>query len=214
LLLDEPFAALDPASREELLGDFLPIVKESKITTVFVTHDREEGFALAEQVGVFQEGHLLQLGPRADVFFRPNSAAVAEIVGMANRLWGTIEASDGDLATVRIDEQIVRVTGTFQTGAKVLLCVRPENILVKRSDGAIEGLNRLRATIVTITAAITHHRIALACGSVRLIAIVDRTAFLEAGYREGESVVAVFSPSAVHAVIENHAARSTALPTQ
>src|SRR4029450_3510684 len=70
LLLDEPFAALDPASRTELLRDFHRIVEESKITTVFVTHDRDEAFTLAKRVGVLKEGRLLQLGPREDVFLR------------------------------------------------------------------------------------------------------------------------------------------------
>ena len=62
LLLDEPFSALDPASREALLRDFQGIVKETGITTVFVTHDRHEAFALANRVGVLNQGYLLQLG--------------------------------------------------------------------------------------------------------------------------------------------------------
>ena len=60
LLLDEPFAALDPASREALLRDFQPILNESKITTVFVTHDRNEAFSIAGRIGVVDRGRLAE----------------------------------------------------------------------------------------------------------------------------------------------------------
>jgi ABC-type proline/glycine betaine transport system ATPase subunit len=55
LLLDEPFSALDPAAREDLLRDFQGILRETSITTVFVTHDRDEAFALANRIGVLIE---------------------------------------------------------------------------------------------------------------------------------------------------------------
>ncbi|MET0501067.1 MAG: ABC transporter ATP-binding protein [Candidatus Binatia bacterium] len=67
LLLDEPFSALDPGSREALVRDFQRIVRETEITTVLVTHDRHEAFALANRVGVLHQGRLLQLGSRESV---------------------------------------------------------------------------------------------------------------------------------------------------
>jgi tungstate transport system ATP-binding protein len=104
LLLDEPFSALDPSSREALLRDFQGIVKGMGITAVFVTHDRDEAFALANRVGVLNQGHLLQLGSREDVFLRPEAESVAEIVGIENRLAGVVETSDGDYVTIRIND--------------------------------------------------------------------------------------------------------------
>ncbi|MGH8526612.1 MAG: ATP-binding cassette domain-containing protein, partial [Gammaproteobacteria bacterium] len=64
LLLDEPFSALDPGSREALLRDFQGIVSEMGITTAFVTQDRHEAFALANRVGVLNQGYLLELASR------------------------------------------------------------------------------------------------------------------------------------------------------
>ncbi len=84
------------------MRDFQRIVKETGITTVFVTHDRDEAFALANRVGVLNQGYLVQLDSRENVFLRPETEAVAEIVGIENRLAGVVETSDGDDVTIRI----------------------------------------------------------------------------------------------------------------
>ena len=104
LLLDEPFAALDPGSREALLRDFQHIVNEARVTTVFVTHDRAEAFALADRVGVMADGRMLQLGSREDVFLRPASQTVAEIVGVENCLPGRVQEIDGAFSTIAIGD--------------------------------------------------------------------------------------------------------------
>ncbi len=200
LLLDEPFAALDAASRGELLRDFQRIVKETRITTVFVTHDREEAFALADKVVVLKDGLTLQFGGYDEVFFRPNSAASAEICGIANRLAGTIEAHDGEIAIARIGQQQLRTTVKFPAGAKVILCIRPENVSLSRGNCPARNFNRLAGKIISISPGIAHYRITLDCSATQLVALVERRAFLEAGHQEGDMVTAVFSPSSVHAI--------------
>jgi tungstate transport system ATP-binding protein len=200
LLLDEPFAALDAASREELLRDFQRIVKETKITTVFITHDGEEAFALADKVVVLKNGLPLQFGRYDEVFFRPNSAASAEICGIANRLAGTIEAHDGEFAVARVDQLRLRTTVKFPAGAKVILCIRPENVLLSRDHCSARNLNQLAGKITGISPGIAHYRITLDCGAIGLVALVERRVFLEAGHREDDMVTAVFSPSSVHVV--------------
>ena len=200
LLLDEPFAALDAASREELLHDFQRILKETRITTVFVTHDREEAFALADKVIVLKDGLPLQFGRYDEVFFRPNSAASAEICGIANRLAGTIEAHDGEIAVARIHQLRLLTMVKFPVGAKVILCIRPENVLLSRDSCSTRNFNQLTGQIISISPGLTHYRITLACSALQLVALVERRSFLEAGHREGDMVTAVFSPSSVHVV--------------
>src|SRR5262245_24977035 len=107
LLLDEPFSALDPATREDLLRDFQGILRETAITAVFVTHDRHEAFGLANRVGVLNQGYLLQIGSRENVFYRPETETVAKIVGIENLLSGVVETSDGDYVTIRIGDRRV-----------------------------------------------------------------------------------------------------------
>ena len=102
LLFDEPFAALDPSSREALLRDFHRTVKGLGVTVVLVTHDRHEAFALAQRVAVLDGGRLAQIGNRDEVFHHPISERVAAIVGFENRLTGVVEASNGAFSAVAV----------------------------------------------------------------------------------------------------------------
>ena len=174
LLLDEPFSALDPTSREALLGDFQCIVKETGITTVFVTHDRQEAFALANRVGVLNEGYILQLDSRESVFLRPESKSVAEIVGIENRLAGVVETSDGDYVTIKVSDGRIHGNGRFKAGTKVVACIRPEEVSLSGAGREANDLNRLTGKVVGVSSGMTHHRITLDCRGFNLIALVDR----------------------------------------
>jgi len=80
LLLDEPFSALDPPTRDELLLDLETILRETGITTVFVTHDRNEAYMLGNRVAVVIGGRVLQIGATAEVFAQPVNEEVARFV--------------------------------------------------------------------------------------------------------------------------------------
>ncbi len=84
LLLDEPFASLDRALRERLREDLKRLQQKTGVTTVFVTHDREEALALGDRIGVLNRGTLLQAGTPEEVYRFPASAAVAESLGHRN----------------------------------------------------------------------------------------------------------------------------------
>jgi tungstate transport system ATP-binding protein len=200
LLLDEPFSALDPASREALLRDFQRIVKDTGITSVFVTHDRDEAFALANRVGVLHQGHLLQLDSRENVFLRPQTEAVAEIVGIENRLAGLIETSDGDCATIRLGTERIYAKARFSAGSKVIVCVRSEQVSLGRADSGANALNRLSGKVTAISPGMTHRRISLRGDGFELIALLDRKESFDVTVSEGDEVTAVFSPSAVHVI--------------
>ena len=200
LLLDEPFSALDPTSREALLRDFQCIVKETGITTVFVTHDRQEAFALANRVGVLNQGCMLQLDSRESVFLRPESKSVAEIVGIENRLAGVVETSDGDHVTIKISDGRVQANGRFSAGTKVVACIRPEEVSLSLAHCEANDLNRLTGKVIAVSPGMTHHRISLDCRGFNLIALVDRKESFDLNLSEGDEMTAVFSPAAVHVI--------------
>jgi tungstate transport system ATP-binding protein len=203
LLLDEPFSALDPASREALLRDFQRIVKETGITTVFVTHDRDEAFTLANRIGVLNQGHLLQLDSRENVFLCPQTEAVAEIVGIENLLAGVVETSDGDYVTIRINDQRIHGKGRFNTGAKVVACIRSEEISLSLAHCEANDQNRLSAKVIAVSPGMFHHRISLDCGGFNLIALVDRKESFDLTLSDGQEIAAVFSPTAVHVISDD-----------
>src|SRR6187455_1445418 len=86
LLLDEPFGALDAKIREELRRTIRSVQRELGITTVLVTHDQEEAFALADRIGVMNLGRLLESGGPQDLYARPATRFVATFLGAANLL--------------------------------------------------------------------------------------------------------------------------------
>jgi tungstate transport system ATP-binding protein len=202
LLLDEPFSALDPASREALLRDFQPIIRDSGITTVFVTHDRNEAFGLAGRVGVLHQGRLLQIGAREDVFRRPASEAVAEIVGVENLLPGVVEDCKEEWTIVRVNQNRFKVAGRFKPGAKVVVCLRQEDVMISRGSRETSNSNRLMGSITSLSPGVMLQRVALNCGGMRVVALTDRRVCLGLGLAEGEKVTATFSYSAAHLIVD------------
>jgi tungstate transport system ATP-binding protein len=200
LLLDEPFAALDPTTREPLLQDFQRIVNDRNITTVFITHDRNEAFALGDRVGVLEKGRLLQIGPREDVFFHPASKAAAEIVGVENRLPGVVEDCDGDSDIILVGRHRLQVRGRFKLGSKVIVCLRPEEVLVSRAIGDTETLNRLCGRVSSVFTGMTHQRVTLDCGGMKVVALMTRRDFPGLEFTEGDAVSAKFNPATAHVI--------------
>ncbi len=84
LLLDEPFANLDPALRVELRTEVASLLRTLRITSVFVTHDQEEAFVMGAQVIVMRNGRVLQSAPPSELYSRPANRWVATFVGEAN----------------------------------------------------------------------------------------------------------------------------------
>jgi tungstate transport system ATP-binding protein len=85
LLLDEPFSSLDPPTREDLLAELKGILRATGVTTVFVSHHRDEAFILSDRLAVLIGGRLLQTGLTTEVFAHPANEAVARFVGSATK---------------------------------------------------------------------------------------------------------------------------------
>jgi ABC-type Fe3+/spermidine/putrescine transport system ATPase subunit len=187
-------------SREDLLRDFQGIVKETGMTTVFVTHDRHEAFSLAHRVGVLSRGRLLQLDSRENVFHRPETESVAEIVGIENRLVGAVETSDGDYLTIKINGGRIHAKGSFSPGTKVVACIRAEEVSLGLAPCQADNSNRLTGKVIAVFPGMMHHRITLHCNGFDLIAQVDRRESNGLNLTEGNEVAAVFSPTAIHVI--------------
>jgi len=130
LLLDEPFGALDAKIREELRRTIRQVQRELGITTILVTHDQEEAFALADRIGVMNHGRLLEVGQPSDLYARPATRFVATFLGAANLLLAR-QSADG----VRIGGVPVRAEGgagpvPHGREQEVIAVVRPEELEV------------------------------------------------------------------------------------
>lgn len=106
LLLDEPFANLDPALRVELRTEVASLLRTVGITSVFVTHDQEEAFVMGAQVIVMRDGQVLQSAPPSELYSRPTNRWVASFVGEANVVpgQGGAEAAETIVGSVPLVE--------------------------------------------------------------------------------------------------------------
>jgi molybdate transport system ATP-binding protein len=133
LLLDEPFSALDSSLRTLLRRELAAIRRRFALTALFVTHDIVEAYALADRIVVYHDGRVLQSGTREEIFYRPSSLEVAELVDVRNFLPGEVVAIDDGGAIVRTPWFTAHVAGAeCATGDAVYVCVRPEHVIVLR----------------------------------------------------------------------------------
>jgi thiamine transport system ATP-binding protein len=99
LMLDEPLGALDRALRDRLVGELRTLFTSLALSVLFVTHDHDEAFALADRVVVMHEGRVAQVGTPAEVWHRPADAFVARFLG-----WNVTRSLGGGGRAVRPDE--------------------------------------------------------------------------------------------------------------
>jgi iron(III) transport system ATP-binding protein len=86
ILCDEPLSNLDADLRERMRVEISTLVREAAATTVYITHDQAEAFALADQVGVLEQGRLVQLGTPEEIYTEPATPFVARFTGLAGEL--------------------------------------------------------------------------------------------------------------------------------
>ncbi len=90
IFLDEPFASLDPPTRENLLDDLARVLEDTQTSAIFSTHDQAEALRLADTLAVMHEGRIVQTGPVLDVINHPANEFVAAFVGMETALHGVV----------------------------------------------------------------------------------------------------------------------------
>ncbi len=133
LLLDEPFGALDAKIRVELRHTIRRIQRELGVAAVFVTHDQEEAFALADRVAVLEAGRLLEVGEPGELYLRPRDDFVATFLGAANVLVG---AADSRKVTLGRAQVPLGPESSVPAGGRVQLLLRPEDVEVARQPTA------------------------------------------------------------------------------
>jgi sulfate transport system ATP-binding protein len=180
LLLDEPFGALDAQVRAELRAWLRRLHDEIHLTTVFVTHDQDEAFEVADRVVVMNHGKVEQVGAPADVFEQPANDFVMRFLGHVNVL--DAELADG---RARIGDVTLAV-GNHNGDSRGRVYIRPHDVELARanSDGA------LAARVMRVTPLSGGLKIDLSVPSIgsRLRADVDWERGTALALRDGDDV--------------------------
>ena len=131
-LFDEPFAALDTQTRDQLRGDLLSFLRTLSIPAIFVTHDHADAMMLADRIAVLREGAVVQDGPAADIFGRPVSSFVAGFLGVENILKAQVIETTDTLTVLAIGDRKLRASGPMvaAAGDPVCLAIRAEHVTI------------------------------------------------------------------------------------
>ncbi|MFI4885330.1 MAG: ABC transporter ATP-binding protein [Steroidobacterales bacterium] len=198
LLLDEPFGALDAKIREGLRRTIREVQRELGITTILVTHDQEEAFAMADRIGVMNFGRLLEIGRPQELYTRPATRFVATFLGAANLILAR-HGTDGP----RWDARLAAPHGPgfgLEREREVVAVVRPEELEIARSREGLSSSSYLGRGVVEeviFTGALERARIRLdeaPDAPILAHANGDGTALLEATRAQFEQRAFAISP--------------------
>jgi ABC-type Fe3+/spermidine/putrescine transport system ATPase subunit len=154
LMLDEPLAALDRTLRERLQQELRGILRAVGVTALYVTHDQEEAFGLADMVALLNAGRLEQFGPPEQIYRRPASAWAARFLGLGNLLEARWRA-DGLLETA-LGPLVARSGQPPRPGEQATLVIYPD-----AARPAAPGQATLQAQVLETQFRGQHYRVSL-----------------------------------------------------
>jgi iron(III) transport system ATP-binding protein len=154
ILCDEPLSNLDADLRERMRVEISALVREAAATTVYITHDQAEAFALADKVGVLERGRLIQAGTPEEIYTEPATPFVARFTGLAGELPVRVREHNPD-GTVLVEPMLAGAgqladsflarsprphpAGTLQAGQSALMMIRPTGVRLYANGSARPG---------------------------------------------------------------------------
>jgi len=201
LFLDEPFASLDPPSRESLLTDLEAILRQTRTTTLMATHDRMEALRFSDRIAVMNQGKIFQIGSPYEVMNHPVDAFVASFVGVETILEGTVVKADQGSFLTLVGEKEIEAVGELGLGDRVTLCIRPENVTlaVTPVHKPTSARNVFPGVIEKVVPLGLYYKVQLQCG-FPLVAYITAHSLDNLKLEEGQNVIASFKATSIHVV--------------
>lgn len=136
LLMDEPLGALDKNLREEMQFEIKRIQQEAGITTIYVTHDQEEAMSMSDNVVVMSHGRIEQSAPPAELFEHPRNAFIAQFIGSANVISGTVKGVNESCSFLSDAGAVMPIATEpgIADGTRKTAVIRPERVKFATAD--------------------------------------------------------------------------------
>jgi putative spermidine/putrescine transport system ATP-binding protein len=203
LLLDEPLSALDEFLRLKMRGELRRMQRELGITFIHVTHTQLEAIAVADQVVVMDQGHIVQASSAKDVYAQPNSAYVARFMGGQNVLSGKVENISGTSVTLKSDhgQSFSFNAGDISVaqGDSVNISIRRDHIRLERAGSTNSTANHLAGAVHAIEYQGTYVKVTLnALENDEFVTYVPDADYFNDPFDIGDKVVARWEPQEVH----------------
>ncbi|MBJ6749766.1 ABC transporter ATP-binding protein [Geomonas anaerohicana] len=201
IFFDEPFANLDPPTRQALTEDMDRIIRDRGIAAILVTHDQSEALRMSQRIVVMNRGSIVQQGTPAEVMNHPVNEFVANFVGMETILEGEVVRNNDQQMAVMVAGREVDTIGDAEPGAQVYCCIRPENVTISVShpDEKSSARNLYPGRVTDVASMGPFLRLQLDCG-FPLTSYVTRESFAKLELCEGRDVYASFKATSVHLI--------------
>lgn len=191
LLLDEPFANLDPLTSSKLLLDFGKWRKDISFTAIHVTHSFEEALTLGDKVGIMLNGQLVQVGSIREVFSKPKDEKIASFLGFENIIEGVAQGEE-----LKANGVSIKLPKGFS--GNVRIAIRPEDVILSESPLKSSIRNVFEAIVLDIQDLGGIIKVTIKIQNLLIKALVTRSAALELGLFQGKRVFAGFKATAIH----------------
>ena len=192
LLFDEPLSNLDAKLRVSMRTEIRRIQQEVGITAIYVTHDQSEAMALSDNIIIMNKGVVAQMGSPQEIYYHPNSEFVADFIGEANFLKGSLEKMDGSHAILNVEGHPTRVPARegMAQGKEYTVVLRPESAVLKDEGG-------LPCEVVLSCFMGSYQNYHVKVGN-SLVKLTDYNPKNKRIYQVGERCSLVFDPESVH----------------
>jgi ABC-type Fe3+/spermidine/putrescine transport system ATPase subunit len=150
LLLDEPLAALDLKLRKAMQLELRRIQEDLGTSFLYVTHDQEEALTMSDKIVLMNDGHIAQEGTASEIYNHPANVFASSFIGEANLLHGTVQVTDGEIATVLLDggrDCIRAAANGLGAGQTVVVSIRPERLHFSQAGTSPPGSNIVTGTL-------------------------------------------------------------------
>ena len=192
LLFDEPLSNLDAKLRVSMRTEIRRIQQEVGITAIYVTHDQSEAMALSDNIIIMNKGVVAQMGTPQEIYYHPVNEFVADFIGEANFLRGTMTGMDGNYAVLKVEGNDLRVPARegMECEKEYTVVLRPEAATL-----ADEGGLPCRVVLSCFMGSYQNYHVMV---GDTLVKLEEHNPKNKRIYEVGENCRLVFSPDSVH----------------
>jgi tungstate transport system ATP-binding protein len=198
LLLDEPFSSLDAPTKAQLLEELPLIIKDTGITSVFITHDFSEIPFMARQVVVLSAGKVAQQGTLEEIFYQPATAEVALLAGADNQFSGQILSTGKEWKLELTGKQVLTLSSSayknFAGGQPVKAFIRSEDVSLGTGND-----NNFQGRVEKISPYGLQYKLTLDCG-FKISLILDKHSFLTLRPKIGDDIQVNVPRDRIHVI--------------
>ncbi|MBE5960555.1 MAG: ABC transporter ATP-binding protein [Lachnospiraceae bacterium] len=194
LLFDEPLSNLDAKLRVVMRTEIRNIQQRVGITAIYVTHDQSEAMALSDQIIIMNKGVIAQVGTPEDIYYHPADEFVADFIGEANFLHGTLTQKEGGSGMVMIGDYAMKVDQVdhIPAGSRCTVVLRPESATL-----GTEGQLPCKVVVSCFMGSYQNYHVMVGDTLVKLMEYNPKHKHI---FKVGENAFVRFNPCDIHII--------------